>query len=279
MHVMQQSLYGSRSTEAAQRLRDNRVFTVVDVETTGLNPGLDRVCEFGAVRYVSGHPVAELQSLVNPGVHIPCTVSAINGIMDEDVQGQPFLEDLAEQIRQFAQGSVLVAHHADFDRAFLPFLDDFEWLCSMRLARHIWLDAPSYGLRALRFWLGYRHIAADRFAPHRALGDALTAGVIAEYAIEHYIRDNPTATMQDLLAYVDQPLSNDVLTQHGARCGDRIGSLPLRYLISILEDHRSAPDERKPLLDVATLRTVRRAVRAKIRPLLRQPRDVLECAA
>ena len=46
-------------------------FIVVDLETTGLEPSLDRVIEIGAVKVKNGKIVKEWGTLVNPGIFIP----------------------------------------------------------------------------------------------------------------------------------------------------------------------------------------------------------------
>src|SRR5262245_61444193 len=50
-------------------------FVVVDLETTGGAPGRDGITEVGAVKYRGGECLGTFQTLVNPGVPIPPTIT------------------------------------------------------------------------------------------------------------------------------------------------------------------------------------------------------------
>ncbi len=55
----------------------------VDLETTGLIPGYDRIVEIGAVAFSrAGDVEAEFSELVDPGIPIPLVASRVNGITD-----------------------------------------------------------------------------------------------------------------------------------------------------------------------------------------------------
>jgi len=161
------------------------IFTVVDVETTGLEPE-DRVIEVAAVRIRGTDEIGRFQSLVNPGVHIPPLASSISGIDDAMVAGAPPFAEVWPALDALLAGAVLVAHNAPFDLSFLgserrraglptatgPVLD------TLRLARNL-LVLPRYSLAAL--------IDALRLgAPpeHRALADALATAALLRRLIE-----------------------------------------------------------------------------------------------
>lgn len=95
-----------------------------DTETTGLDPYVgDRIIEVGLVVLQldnAGNVISrdDFSHLVNPGMPIPKKITQITGIRDEDVQGQPSFEELAEEIGKRFQGAIAVAHNYPFDAAF-----------------------------------------------------------------------------------------------------------------------------------------------------------------
>ena len=64
------------------------VFCVVDLETTGIRPGADRIVEIGAVR-VEGYELADrFERLVDPGVPLPAEITRLTGIRPQDLAGR-----------------------------------------------------------------------------------------------------------------------------------------------------------------------------------------------
>ena len=97
-------------------------FTVLDLETTGLNPhGGDKVVSVGAVRVDRGRVREDdvLDRLVDPGRTIPATATAVHGITDAMVAGRSRLPAVLTDLSRFSSDSVLVGHDIAFDLAFL----------------------------------------------------------------------------------------------------------------------------------------------------------------
>ncbi|HRP95331.1 MAG TPA: exonuclease domain-containing protein [Rhodocyclaceae bacterium] len=148
-------------------------YVLVDVETTGANPVIDRVTEIAVLRVERGAIVSRGQSLVNPQRPIPPLIERLIGITDEMVSGAPTFAELAGQVRSLLDGAVFVAHNARFDYGFIcneyARLDEaFEApvLCTVKLSRALYPDHHRHGLDAL--------IARHGFsceARHRAMGD------------------------------------------------------------------------------------------------------------
>ncbi len=97
------------------------VYTVVDLETTGATPGFSKITEIGAVRVVNGEQAATFSQLVNPGVPIPAMITSITGIDDLTVADAPLIDEVLPRFVEFSADSVLVAHNARFDLAFLDY--------------------------------------------------------------------------------------------------------------------------------------------------------------
>jgi DNA polymerase-3 subunit epsilon len=145
----------------------------VDLETTGMAAGEDRVTDVGIVR-VEGNAVSEWSTLVHPGRSIPAAVQALTGITNAMVAHAPAFERIADDVADRIAGCVMVAHNARFDYGFLK--HEFarlgrsftaRVLCTVKLSRRLYPDRGPHHLDALIERHGLP--AADR---HRALGDA-----------------------------------------------------------------------------------------------------------
>ena len=90
---------------------------VLDTETTSLDAETASVIQIGAFKVRSGEIVDEemFDHLVNPGVPIPSTSSAIHGIFDRDVVEAPAFTDLADDLQDFIGDRIVVGHNIAFD--------------------------------------------------------------------------------------------------------------------------------------------------------------------
>ena len=104
--------------------------TVFDIETTGLDPRRGhRIVEIAGVRLENGQVLRErtFSSFVNPERDIPFEARQVNKIRDEDVQGAPTIDAVLPQFLEFASGSLLLAHNANFDFGFLTNEKEYCW--------------------------------------------------------------------------------------------------------------------------------------------------------
>lgn len=162
-------------------------FTVVDVETTGGQPGgADRVTEVAAVHVDGASISVAFQSLVNPARPIPWHITRLTGIDDEMVRHAPRFEDIAGELAAHLVGRVFVAHNAPFDFGFLNAefgrvaptpLDELVMgqLCTVRLARRLLSHLPRRNLDAVCAHYGVT--IQDR---HRASGDAVATAEVLQ---------------------------------------------------------------------------------------------------
>jgi DNA polymerase-3 subunit epsilon len=96
-------------------------FVVFDTETTGLLPHKDEVVQIGAVRVLRGRiiPGEVLDTLVDPGIPIPAASTKVHKVSNAMVAGAPDIRQAGRRFHEFARDSVIVAHNAPFDMAFL----------------------------------------------------------------------------------------------------------------------------------------------------------------
>jgi DNA polymerase-3 subunit epsilon len=150
---------------------------IVDTETTGLDPDRDQIIEIGLLEFaVEGDsaPVVTrtYSALSDPGFEVSAEVTKVTGLEPRHLAGQEIAWDLVRSM--FAKASLIVAHNADFDRAFLERsgrLDglSLHWACSMR---HIDWKRNGYNTQSLNY-LAADHGFVNPFA-HRALFDCAT---------------------------------------------------------------------------------------------------------
>jgi DNA polymerase-3 subunit epsilon len=160
-------------------------FVVVDLETTGLSPARDRICEIGAQRVRCLELADAFETLVDPGVPLPSAVQILTGIAPLNLRGAPRTELAVRRLLAFAGDATLVAHNARFDLAFLD--REVERLTGKRIAAAVvdtvWLARRLLGERTRRVGLAsLAHFFGTATEPcHRALPDArATAEILVQ---------------------------------------------------------------------------------------------------
>ena len=115
-------------------------------------------------------------SLVAPERLIPQEAINIHGVTNEMVRDAPRFAKAGRDFAAFAEGSVLVAHHAEFDMAFLKRLKngqgplfDHPVLCTARLSSRLYSHFNDHTLDALVDRYG---VTLEDDLRHTALGDA-----------------------------------------------------------------------------------------------------------
>jgi len=91
---------------------------IIDVETTGSDPVKDRIIQLAAIKCIQSleRIDAALNLLVNPGVPISPAATAIHGITDNQVAGQPKFGLIAPNVHKFLSGCVIAGYNIiDFD--------------------------------------------------------------------------------------------------------------------------------------------------------------------
>ncbi|NEG69710.1 3'-5' exonuclease [Bifidobacterium choloepi] len=109
-----------KQTNAAE-LPDN--YTAIDLVTTGDDPNLASILEFGAVRVRDGQQVDKVSLLVNPGAavmdDIPDDLAASTGLDEKTLADQPAVDVALHKFLDFVGDDTLVAPNVGKEQTFL----------------------------------------------------------------------------------------------------------------------------------------------------------------
>lgn len=158
------------------------MFAVVDLETTGGNPGTDKIIEI-AIYIHDGRQITDhYSSLVNPEVDIPVFISRLTGISDEMVSTAPLFSEIAEEVYNFLGDHVFVAHNVQFDYSFLAYALNKEgfpyekrMLCTCKTSRAVFPGYPSYSLSKI-----CNSLSISLEGAHRAAADARATAILLD---------------------------------------------------------------------------------------------------
>lgn len=148
-------------------------YTVLDLETTGLNPKYEKIIEIGAVKVRDGKIAGQFQTLVNPGRILEERVCELTGISNEMLKDAPESGMVIEPLLDFIGEDVLVGHRILFDYSFVKkeavnqkIVFEKKGIDTLKLARRFLPALESRKLEYLCTYYGITHTA------HRALSDA-----------------------------------------------------------------------------------------------------------
>ncbi len=203
-------------------------FVIVDVETTGLRAGQDRVIEIGMVKLERGRITDIYNSFINPGRKIPPFITSFTGISDEDVKDAPYFEEVADELMNFLGDSVLVGHNLSFDYRFLQ--SEFSLagkhsfkplqLCTLRLAKKLLPELRSRSLKNVAY-----HFKLHQELAHRALDDAnLTAQVLLKFI--ELLKRTDFNTVSSAIQLQFAPISGRIKPTVSLSLAESLASIP-----------------------------------------------------
>ena len=136
---------------------DRLSITVVDTETTGLDPDRgDEIIAIGAVRIVNGRILRQesFDSFVRPKREISEAARAIHGISGDMLRAEPPIEEVLPRLQKFVEDTVIVGHNVAFDMRFFAAAEQVE---RRRLLQHRARHAvaglrPQLRTRKTRVW-------------------------------------------------------------------------------------------------------------------------------
>lgn len=207
------------------------IFNVIDLETTGLDPVVDKIVEVASVRMTLAKGIiGTWSSLVNPEGH-PMTAgaSAENHIEDEDVADAPLLPSLMDRVTG-GDFQAAAAHNASFDTGFLPL--EVPVICTLRLAQRLWPDLEKHSNQFLRYHFKLPCHEVKALVAHRALADAIVTAHLLKFELEEVLRrakEPGAVTVAKLVAWNNGPIL--LLTcRFGRHRGTPWAQVPKDYL-------------------------------------------------
>ena len=174
----------------AHELMSKISFCVFDLETTGGHHDYDKIIEIGMVKIKNLEIVEQADYLLNPEIEIPPFIQKLTAITSLDVEGCPIIEEVIDDIIEFMDDSILVAHNTSFD---VPFLNSVltrlgkkplenKTICTNLMTRHLMPNLLNSNLHYMSNIFNIKHTKA-----HRALDDAMASAKLLLKYLEIFI--------------------------------------------------------------------------------------------
>lgn len=167
-----------------------RNFTVVDIETTGLDPKRDRITEIAAVSVRDGKRAGVFHTLVNPGRKLEARIAELTGLTDQKLADAPRIGEVIDDFLRFEDTGCLLGHSVLFDYSFLKRAAvnagrtfERKGIDTLMISRNYLQKLES---RALPYLCGYFQIPHDA---HHALSDAEATLALYEILTEKFGRE------------------------------------------------------------------------------------------
>lgn len=211
-----------------------------DTETTGAGQK-DRLLQIALANQVLGTQFVEL---ITPPTEIKSSAKAIHHITEDDLSdAAPFGQSDSKTIISEAinDGKIFVAHNAAFDVEMLrrEGITLGSYICTYRIARHIWKDLSSHSLQFLRYEKGLK-VDLMGLAPHDALADVLVLEELFKLLRKELTGDDDAAISQ-MIKMTQEPILMSSLPfgkYKGKPLEDvlRTDGKYLNWLMSVTED-------------------------------------------
>lgn len=190
------------------------LFRVIDTETAGFDGG---ICEAGYIDLTGGCISRYNSFITNPGMPISIEAMAVHHITEAMVFGKPSFSDISDRILSCTPPRIFVAHNAEFDKRMTG--DQSQWVCTLKLCRHYYQDAPRHDLQFMRYWLKLDVNTPPNLNPHRALYDCWVTAALLHHIIKTF---NPT--LDEMFAITNSP-SVIATMRYGEYKGQKIKEL------------------------------------------------------
>jgi len=94
-------------------LQLKKPLAIIDLETTGINLGLDRIVEIAIVKILADGTRIVKRKLINPEMPIPKASSDVHGITDEMVKDAPTFKQVAHELKQVLDGCDIAGYNSN----------------------------------------------------------------------------------------------------------------------------------------------------------------------
>lgn len=124
LNISQRQVRGVRNT--LQGMRKYTIvkefpesYVVLDLDTTGLRPGADRIIQIGAIKYKNNEQVEVFRTLINPKRFIPIEATRRTKITNFLVEDAPVIEHKVKELFAFIGEFPVVTYNATLHMKFL----------------------------------------------------------------------------------------------------------------------------------------------------------------
>jgi len=193
------------------KLGIDRPLVILDLETMGTDPKIDRIIEISILKLTPGGAPDHRTRRVNPERPIPAEATAVHGITDGDVATAPPFRAVAAGLRSFLNGCDICGYNLlRFDLRLL--LNEFSRVgTTFPLQGRRFIDPcrifhqrePRDLGAALVFYCGREHDGA-----HGAEADVLATVAVLEAQLDHY--DDLPRTVEGLHEHLRDPGAVDL---------------------------------------------------------------------
>ena len=159
----------------------------IDVETTGLQPNLDRIVELSILKVYPDGNYEYKNYRINPGIPIPAEAVAIHGITNADVAKERKFQEYAVSIKDFLEDCDIAGFNvlkfdmpfleAEFRRAGVPFQSRNRKFVDVQILYHL-LEPRDLKSAYLKY------CGKEMESAHTAQGDATAAAEILDRQLE-----------------------------------------------------------------------------------------------
>lgn len=94
-------------------LQLTRPIAFIDLETTGINIGTDKIVEIAIVKIMPDGSKQVKRKLINPQMPIPSAASNVHGITDEMIKDAPSFKQVANEVKQFMHNCDLGGYNSN----------------------------------------------------------------------------------------------------------------------------------------------------------------------
>ena len=98
---------------AAMNIELSRPLAFFDIESTGVNPGTDRIVELAIIKISQDGEKSRFRRLINPTIPIPKEASDIHGITDEMIKDAPVFKEIAPEVASFLENCDLGGYNSN----------------------------------------------------------------------------------------------------------------------------------------------------------------------
>ena len=127
------------------------IYSIVDIETTGGKFNQEKITEIAIFNIKNDGSISVYHQLINPNKKIQFFVEKLTGINNVMLKDKPVFEEIADEINDFTENSIFVAHNVNFD--FRVLRNEFsqigikfrrDLLCTIELSKNVFPTMKSY---------------------------------------------------------------------------------------------------------------------------------------